>query len=104
MATSVCVVEEVKKQEEFTSFEEFYNYVSKYSVFDKNDLKSWFNRGKCKTIKMTYNAAMKKRIVRHQLIEEIGLLRNQYWGFFELTDEQFKKIAHRGEINDIFYW
>ena len=47
---------------------------------------------------MTYNGALKKRIVRHDLIEKIGLERNQYWGFFELTDEQFIKIAHRGDV------
>lgn len=51
--------------------------------------------------KMTYNAALKKRIVRHDLITEIGLERSQYWGFFELTDEQFQKIAQKGEINKI---
>ncbi len=102
VATSVCVVEDIKKQNEFVSFEEFYKYVSKYSVFDKSDLRYWFNRGGCKAIKMTYNAAMKKRIVRHDLIEEIGLKRDQYWGFFELTDEQFLKIVRRGEVNKIF--
>jgi hypothetical protein len=46
---------------------------------------------------MTYNVALKKRIVRHDLIEEIGLERNQYWGFFELTNEQFNKIAMKGD-------
>ena len=102
VATSICVVEEIKKQNEFGSFEEFYNYVSKYSVFDKNDLRYWFSRGGCKAIKMTYNAALKKRIVRHDLIEEIGLERNQYWGFFELTNEEFQKIVRRGEVNKIF--
>lgn len=102
VATSVCVVEEVKKQDEFASFEDFYKYVSKYSVFDENDLRYWFNRGGCKAIKMTYNAAMKKRIVRHDLIEKIGLERDQYWGFFELTDEQFKEIVRSGEVNKIF--
>lgn len=102
VATSVCVVEEIKNQEEFFSFEDFYEYVSKYSVFDKKDLLSRFNRGRCKTIKMTYNVAMKKRIVRHNLIEKIGLERGQYWGFFELTDEHFKKIIHEGEVNNIF--
>lgn len=102
VATSICVVEDIKKQSEFVSFEEFYKYVSKYSVFDKNDLSYWFERGGCTAIKMTYNAAMKKRIVRHDLIDEIGLERNQYWGFFELTDEQFQKIVRRGEINKIF--
>lgn len=102
VATSVCVVEDIKMQNEFNSFEEFFKYVSKYSVFDKNDLRYWFNRGGCKVIKMTYNAAMKKRIVRHDLIEEIGLERNQYWGFFELNEEQFQKIIRKGEVNKIF--
>lgn len=102
VATSICVVEDIKKQNEFDSFEQFYKYVSKYSVFDKNDLRYWFNRGGCKAIKMTYNAAMKKRIVRHDLIETIGLERNQYWGFFELTDDQFLRIVRKGEINKIF--
>lgn len=50
---------------------------------------------------MTYNGAFKKRIVRHDLIEEIGLERNQYWGFFELTNEQFKIIAKKGEVDKI---
>ena len=99
VATSICVVEDVKKQNEFNSFDEFYEYASKYSVFDKSDLRYWYNRGGCKAIKMTYNAAMKKRIVRHDLIEQIGLDRNQYWGFFELNDEQFQKIAQKGEVN-----
>lgn len=102
VATSICVVEDIKKQSEFSSFEEFYSYVCKYSVLDKKDLSYWFNRGGCKAIKMTYNAAMKKRIVRHDLIEEIGLERNQYWGFFELTDDQFQKIVRKGEVNKIF--
>lgn len=101
VATSICVVEGVKKQNEFSSFEDFYKYVSKYSVFDKNDLHYWYNRGGCKAIKMTYNGALKKRIVRHDLIEEIGLERNQYWGFFELTNEQFEKIAQEGDVAKI---
>ena len=83
VATSICVVEDIKRQDEFTSFEAFYNYVSKYNMFNKADLQYWFDRGRCKLIKMTYNVAMKKRIVRHDLIEKIGLERNQYWGFFE---------------------
>lgn len=102
VATSICVVEDVKKQTEFDSFEEFYKYASKYSVFERSDLQYWHRRGNCKAIKMTYNAAMKKRIVRHDLIEKIGLNRNQYWGFFELTDEQFNNIVYRGEINSKF--
>lgn len=101
VATSICVVEDIKNQDEFESFDDFYNYASKYSVFQKDDLHYWYNRGGCKAIKMTYNAALKKRIVRHDLIEEVGLARNQYWGFLELTDAQFHKIAQWGEVSKL---
>ena len=101
VATSIASVEEVKRQEEFNSFEEFYDYACKYSVFDKNDLRHWYNRGNCKAIKLTYNAALKKRIVRHDLIETVGLERGRYWGFFELTDEQFETIAQLGGVRHI---
>ena len=101
VATSICVVEDVKKQSEFVSFDDFYRYVSKYSVFDEDDLRYWYNKGGCKAIKMTYNGALKKRIVRHDLIGQIGLERNQYWGFFELTDEEFNLIAKKGEVDKI---
>lgn len=100
VATSICVVEEVKQQGEFGSFEEFYEYASQYSVFDKSDLYYWYNRGGCKAIKLTYNAALKKRIVRHDLIEELGLEREIYWGFFRLTDEQFLKICQKGDVKN----
>jgi len=101
VATSICVVEDVKTQDEFGSFEKFYQYSCKYSVFDKDDLRHWYNRGGCKAIKMTYNAALKKRIVRHDLIEQVGLERNQYWGFFELIDEQFQDVVQRGMVSKI---
>lgn len=101
VASSICVVEDVKTQNEFKDFEQFYNYASKYSVFDKENLHYWYKRGYCKAIKMTYNFAFKKRIVRHDLIESIGLDRNQYWGFLKLSDEQFYKIAQRGGADKI---
>lgn len=101
VASSICVVEDVKMQSEFKNFDDFYQYACKYSVFDKNDLYYWYRRGGCKAIKMTYNVAFKKRIVRHDLIESIGLKRDQYWGFFELTDKQFFKIAQVGGVADI---
>lgn len=101
VATSICVVEEVKKQNDFDSFDDFFKYASKYSVFDKNDLRYWYNKGQCVAIKMTYNVALQKRIVRHDLIEMIGLERDQYWGFFELTDKQFDEIIRRGGVEKI---
>lgn len=102
VATSICVVEDVKHQSEFKDFEEFYTYASRYSVFDKNDLFYWYKKGDCKAIKMTYNVALEKRIVRHDLIESIGLDRNEYWGFFELSDREFIDIAVMGGVQHLF--
>ena len=74
--------------------------LSQYSIFDKSDLRYWYNKGGCITIKMTYNVALNKRITRHDLIEEIGIDRDSnYWGFVDLTDEQFEKIIHYGKVN-----
>ena len=101
VATSVCVVDEVKLQSEFDSFEDFYTYASQYSVFDKADLKIWYHRGECKTIKLTYNAAFKQRIIRHDLIQEIGLRRSNYWGFFQLNDEQFLNICKKSGVSNL---
>lgn len=98
VVTSICVVEEVRNQSEFESFDEFYDYASQYSVFDKRDLYKWYRKGRCKAIKMTYNAALKKRIVRHDLANTIGLDRDMYWGFFELTENEFSSIIELGGV------
>ena len=99
VATSICIVEDVKEQGDFLSFEEFYKYASQYSVFDKDDLLYWYRKGGLKAIKFTYNVALNKRVVRHDLIEKIGLSRDIYWGFFELTDDEFLKIADAGKVS-----
>lgn len=99
VATSICAVEEVKKQSDFSSFDEFFEYANQYSVFNKNDLHYWYRRGGCKAVKMTYNVALKKRIVRHDLIEKIGMDRNAYWGFMQISDAQFEEIIRKGEVN-----
>lgn len=69
----------------------------KYSVFDKEDLAYWYRRGGLKVISMLYNFSLKKRIVRHELIERIGLARDIYWGFFELSDNEFINIVKQGQ-------
>ena len=47
---------------------------------------------------MTYNAALSKRLIRKKLIEDIGIPREIYWGFFKLTDKQFNRIVEEGEV------
>jgi hypothetical protein len=100
VVSSVCIVEEVKKQDEFIDFEHFFKYATTYSIFDKNDLRKWYNKGGCYALKMTYNAALSKRLIRKKLIEEIGLNRHQRWTFFKLTDGQFNRILEEGGVSE----
>ena len=100
VVSSICVVESVKRQNDFNDFEEFYEYVCTYSVFERKDLERWYNVGGCVIIKMTYNIALKKRITRHNLIESMGFSRIKYWGFMSIDDEKFNKIIEVGEANE----
>lgn len=49
---------------------------------------------------MTYNAAFNRRIIRKELIEEVGVPRDAYWGFLKLTEEQFNNIIERSQIDE----
>lgn len=100
VATSICVVENVRSQNEFANFEDFYKYACTYSVFNKIDLEKWYKKRGCFVIKMTYNIALKKRLTRHTLIESLGLPRDEYWGFMNINEEQFKNILEAGEVNE----
>ena len=51
---------------------------------------------------MLYNFPLERRIVRRDLIEQVGLDRNDYFGYLTLTDNQFKDILEIGEINESF--
>ena len=99
--SSVCVVEEVRSKNKFNSFEEFYNYSNKYSIFEKDDLKRCYNRDNCYVIKMTYNATLNKKVINNDLIEIMNVKPN-YWGFFALTDKEFTKILEKGEVYESF--
>lgn len=100
VATSICVVEEVKSKSDFSNFEDYFNYVNTYSIFDRETLLEWYNKRRSYTIKMTYNAALTKRLTRKLLADEVGLDRKERWSFIELSDEQFMRIVELGEINE----
>ncbi|WP_454803375.1 hypothetical protein [Mucilaginibacter phyllosphaerae] len=102
VATSVCVVEELKSKKDFLDINDYLKYCKDYSIFDENELKGFYNQNKkyFYVIKMTYNAAFSKRTTRGNLIEKIGLDPNEYWGFMKLTDDQFKEILKLGEISE----
>lgn len=97
--SSVCVVEEIKTAKDFASIDEYLKYVEPYSIFSDAELKTWFVRYNMVVIKMTYNVAFNRRVTRNELIQEVGL-ESEYWGFFQITDEQFKVIIERGQVDE----
>jgi len=98
--SSVCVVEEVKTAKDFKSINEYLKYSNAYSIFDESELKKLYYQKGMAVIKMTYNAAFDRRVTRGELIDGVGLSEDQYWGFFQVTDEQFKDIISRGKVNE----
>ncbi len=101
VATSICVVEEYRPIQSFASREEFLSYCRQYSVFTEAELASfWTKRKYPHVIRFTYNIALKKRVTRGTMIEEIGLNADEYWGFLPLSREQFLGICRKGLIDE----
>ncbi len=103
VVTSVCTVEHVLKKTDFSSKEQYVGFTEKFSVFCEKELINWWNKGKkLYVIKMLYNAAFSKRIIRKDLIEKIGIdgEKDTYWGFVEITNEQFCHIIKLGGVNE----
>ena len=67
-----------------------------------DDLRMWYRKESLVVIKMTYNVALAKRITRGMLLDEAGISPTLYWGFFQLTDNQFEYILKKGNVNENF--
>ncbi|TFF40949.1 GNAT family N-acetyltransferase [Mucilaginibacter psychrotolerans] len=102
VATSVCVVEELKSKRNFANIENYLKYCKDYSIFDEGELEAFYNQNNkyFYVIKMTYNAAFSKRVTRGNLIEKIGLNPDSYWGFMKLSDGEFNEILKLGKISE----
>jgi hypothetical protein len=101
VATSVCVVEEYRSIHSFSSIEEFLQYCRPHSVFTDAELHSfWAKKKYPHIIRFTYNTALKKRVTRGVMIEEIGLNPQAYWGFLPLTRQQFIEVVRTGNIDE----
>ncbi|MBS7528553.1 N-acetyltransferase [Fusibacter paucivorans] len=100
VATSICVVEDVKSNTDFHDFESYYAFSNHYSIFDKSTLKTFYEHRKSYIIKMTYNAAFSKRLTRKTLADNCGLNRAERWSLMRLTGQQFDRILERGQINE----
>ncbi|MDO4401918.1 MAG: hypothetical protein Q4C19_03245 [Clostridiaceae bacterium] len=103
VATSICVVKEIKNINSFTSFDEFKNYCVKHSVFDEKELNQFWNNKKYPyLIKFLYNIALEKRITRDMLINNVGIDETIRWTLIKLNDDQIKKIIELGKVNNNF--
>jgi len=101
VVTSVCVVEEYKDIHDFQSESDFIAYCQPFSIFEPSELKAFWARKKYNhIIKFSYNMALKKRITRGELIENIGLSSSAYYGFMPITNSQFLSILKRAQSDE----
>ena len=95
----ICQIEEVKTNKDFPTVEDFLAYTNFYSIFDSEELKQWYQQKNCYILKMTYNIALTKRVTNGYLVDNLNMS-PKYWGFFQLTDEQFDAILKKGEVDE----
>ncbi|VWB34787.1 acetyltransferase [Burkholderia arboris] len=101
VATSLCVVEEVRHIDSFQTADDFVTYARPHSVFPDDELIGYYRSKKYPIIlRFTYNIALRRRLTRHHLIENVGIDRNAYPGFLGLTRDQFKQIAIDGGVDE----
>lgn len=103
VATSVCVVQEVRDIREFDSYEKFVKYCGPYSVFDRDELDLLYRKKNYPyIIKFTYNFPLEKRVIRGDIMSITGYSDNDYWGFLPLSDHHFKEIVKLGGVDESF--
>lgn len=101
VVSTVCTVYEVKKWWDFNNDEAAYIDYTKYSVFPEQERRQWFRtKRNLVVIKMLYNVAFSKRVIRKDLIEQVGLDSMARWTLLPLTDPQFKKMIELGKANE----
>lgn len=103
LVSSVCVVEEYRHIDSFVSYAEFERYCAPYSVFSQQELQQFWQRRKYPHIfRFSYNIALPKRIIRKDLLEQVGLSERAYFGFMQLTRQQAHHILRLGQVNESF--
>ncbi len=101
VVTTVCTVYDVKRWSDFRGDEAAYMDYTKYSVFSEPQLRQWFRtQQNMVVIKMLYNMAFTKRVIRKDLMEQAGLDGRARWSLLPLTDVQFKKIIKLGKADE----
>lgn len=101
VVTTMCTIFDVKTRGDFKRNEAEFMEYTKYSIFGKENLRSWFRKyPNLVVIKMLYNAAFTKRVIRKDLVEQVGLDAQARWSLLLLTDKQFKKMVELGQADE----
>ena len=100
VATSVCTVSEIKTINDFADIESFIQYANRYSVFSDFDLRKWYNtKSNFIVVKLLYNIAFQKKVIRKDIIEQVGVPSDAYWGILPLSNNQFSQILNLGNAD-----
>jgi len=100
VATSICVAEEIRLKADFNNVDDYINYAQPFSVFDSKELKKWWIHTNLSVIKMLYNGALTKRLIRKTLMDDVGLDRESYSGFRGITKQQLLRISELGGVSE----
>lgn len=100
VASSICIVEEVRRKRDFADVEAFLEYTAPHSVFTEDELRDKYSEGdRLYVARMTYNVAFNKRITRGRLLDEAHISDQPRWDLRELSSTQFRAIVEMGEVN-----
>jgi L-amino acid N-acyltransferase YncA len=100
VATSICVVEEVRRKQDFPDAQSFVEYASPHSVFSEGDLLNQFvTNDRLYIARMTYNAAFERRTTRGRLLEEAHISEQPRWDLRQLSSAQLAAILEMGKVN-----
>lgn len=103
VATSICTLVEKRNIYGFSNKKDFIGYCGKGTVFTEAELTSfWETKNYPYIIKMLYNFAFPKRIIRKELIEKVGLNRNERVTVIPISESGFRTLIELGEINESY--
>ncbi len=104
VATSLCVLEEIRPKRDFRDERDFLEYCRRYSVFSDTEIIGQYRtRGNLHALKMTYNFAFPRRPNLQRMVEHGAVphpREGQYMGLLRLSDEAFSTILRLGELDE----
>lgn len=104
VTTSICTIKEIMTIRDFTDEDDFVQYANRYSIFQETDLRDWYkHKPNFIVINMLYNLAFQKKVIRKEIIEQVGISHEDYWGFLKLTETQFNKIIELGNADGRYF-